>query len=198
MDRSNSSNYLSNDSSRGDDGGSRTMSGKGRKITFKMQCVMWFAGLRGAIAFALAMNMPGPNREVYATATLFICIFTTIFCGSLTDQMLTRFGMKQPRPTNIDDDDDGMQMRRVTFTPQALNTVRTSPKRSGLAREASQKVYKGVKRLWKQLDEEILKEYFGGSTGIRTLTGNDDRGDYELSHLVDNDEEMESENGILS
>merc|ERR1712176_868628 len=54
--------------------------GANRRIPFEMQIVLWFAGLRGAIAFALAMNMPGPNREVYATATLFICIFTTVVC----------------------------------------------------------------------------------------------------------------------
>jgi solute carrier family 9 (sodium/hydrogen exchanger), member 8 len=192
MDGSNSSNYMSNSNS---SHGTRNSIGnsKGRKISFKMQCVMWFAGLRGAIAFALAMNMPGPNREVYATATLTICIFTTVVCGGLTDQVLTRFGMKQPRPPTDEDEDDGMQMRRVTFTPQALTTARTSPKRNGLARRASQKVYKGVKRLWKQLDEDILKEYFGGSTRIRSLTDRDERGNYELSNLVDNADESDDE-----
>jgi solute carrier family 9 (sodium/hydrogen exchanger), member 8 len=181
MSGSGSSNYLSN--------GTNSISGssKGRKISLKMQCVMWFAGLRGAIAFALAMNMPGPNREAYATATLSICIFTTIVCGGLTDHMLNLFGMKQTRPST-DDDDDGMQMRRVTFTPQALINAR-SPKRAGIARRASQKVYKGVKRLWKQLDEEILKEYFGGSNRLHAVTGRDERGDYELSNLVDNDDD---------
>jgi sodium/hydrogen exchanger 8 len=149
---------------------------------------MWFAGLRGAIAFALAMNMPGPNREAYATATLSICIFTTIVCGGLTDHMLTQFGMKQARPNSTDDDDDGMQMRRVTFTPQALIAARTSSKRAGLARRASQKVYKGVKRLWKQVDEDILKEYFGGSSRIPSVASRDERGDYELSNLVDDDD----------
>jgi sodium/hydrogen exchanger 8 len=28
------------------------------KITLKMQCIMWFSGLRGAIAFALALHLP--------------------------------------------------------------------------------------------------------------------------------------------
>jgi sodium/hydrogen exchanger 8 len=189
MSTSGSSNYLSNGSSNH----SVTGSSKGRKISFKMQCVMWFAGLRGAIAFALAMNMPGPNREAYATATLSICIFTTIVCGGLTDHMLTQFGMKQARPNSTDDDDDGMQMRRVTFTPQALIAARTSSKRAGLARRASQKVYKGVKRLWKQVDEDILKEYFGGSSRIPSVASRDERGDYELSNLVDDDDNIDHE-----
>lgn len=46
-----------------------------RKISPKMQFVMWFAGLRGAIAFALAMNMPNNERgdwdnDVVITTTL--------------------------------------------------------------------------------------------------------------------------------
>lgn len=46
-----------------------------RKIGGRMQFVMWFAGLRGAIAFALAMNMPNVegnlwNNDVIVTTTL--------------------------------------------------------------------------------------------------------------------------------
>ena len=37
------------------------------KIPSSMQIVMWFTGLRGAIAFALSENMPGPHRDTYAT-----------------------------------------------------------------------------------------------------------------------------------
>ena len=65
---------------------------------------MWFTGLCGAIAFALAMNMPGPNREAYATATLSICIFTAMVFGGLTYHMLTQFIMKQARQTTDDED----------------------------------------------------------------------------------------------
>lgn len=39
--------------------------GRRRKIPLKMQVVMWFAGLRGAIAFALAQNMPGALAFVW-------------------------------------------------------------------------------------------------------------------------------------
>jgi NhaP-type Na+/H+ or K+/H+ antiporter len=46
-----------------------------RKITTKMQVAMWFAGLRGAIAFALSMNMPNVegntwDNDVIVTTTL--------------------------------------------------------------------------------------------------------------------------------
>merc|ERR1712193_6413 len=51
------------------------------RITYKMQAVLWFSGLRGAIAFSLSENMPGPNRKAYKTVTLSICILTTVICG---------------------------------------------------------------------------------------------------------------------
>eukprot|EP00639_Heterosigma_akashiwo_P037293 CAMPEP_0194713292 /NCGR_PEP_ID=MMETSP0296-20130528/5195_1 /TAXON_ID=39354 /ORGANISM="Heterosigma akashiwo, Strain CCMP2393" /LENGTH=89 /DNA_ID=CAMNT_0039611999 /DNA_START=502 /DNA_END=767 /DNA_ORIENTATION=- len=55
---------------------------------------MWFAGLRGAIAYALAANMPGPHAELYTTTTLSVVIFTTVVCGGLTEPALDRLGMK--------------------------------------------------------------------------------------------------------
>lgn len=64
------------------------------------QVVIWFAGLRGAIAFALAQNMPGERADVYTTTTLCICIATTLVCGGLTEPVLERMGMKVPRTPN--------------------------------------------------------------------------------------------------
>lgn len=69
--------------------------GRKTKITFKMQIVMWFAGLRGAIAFALALNIPGENRAVLLTAALSVIIFTTIVCGGLTEKLVAKLGLKR-------------------------------------------------------------------------------------------------------
>jgi len=151
------------------------------RISGEMQCVLWFAGLRGAIAFALAMNMPGPNQQVYATATLSICIFTTVVCGGLTDRMLTSFGMKQ-RPVDDGEEEEEMRLNRLSYTP---NVNRSSDRREyPLARRASRHVYKGAKRLWKQLDDDYLKKYFGGSTQVQSAATNansDHLGHYEMS-----------------
>jgi len=46
---------------------------RSKKIPQNMIFAMWFSGLRGAIAFALSVNMPTPNPAI-ETCTLFVCI----------------------------------------------------------------------------------------------------------------------------
>ncbi|CAD5117971.1 DgyrCDS6711 [Dimorphilus gyrociliatus] len=57
------------------------------KITKKMQFIMWFSGLRGAIAFALSLHMDIGNeekRQVLVTTTLIIILFTVLILGGST------------------------------------------------------------------------------------------------------------------
>ena len=155
-------------------------------ISLQMQTVLWFAGLRGAIAFALSMNMPGPNKEIYATATLSICIFTTVVCGGFTDSMLSAFGMKdEMRPGTLGDggDDEGNQLtlNRVAFSPSTGRRPRFQA-----ARNAGRNAVHGIKKLWSQFDDDVLKVYFGGEQSGRYnrrhgRNGEDDRGNYELT-----------------
>jgi Sodium/hydrogen exchanger family len=71
--------------------------GRHRKITGGMQVVMWFAGLRGAISFALSQSMPGSSKDVYSSTTLMIVVFTTMFCGGLTEPLMNRMNVKVQR-----------------------------------------------------------------------------------------------------
>jgi hypothetical protein len=77
------------------------------------------------------------------------------------------------------DDGDEMHLNRVTYRPSSPG------QRPTLAAETGQKVYKGVKKFWKRLDDEILKPYFGGSTGRSSRHREDTLGNYELSALSD-------------
>ena len=186
--------YSMNDTSgRSNSSGSSAVGG--RHITIEMQIVLWFAGLRGAIAYALAQNMPGPNREVYATATLFICIFTTVVCGGLTNSILTRFDMKQIVREG-DDDDDGMQLNSVSFSPESPARP-SAVDRFPLARETGHHVYRGAKKLWQQLDDDFLIPNFGGSTNVHSpshpLSNSDNRGNYELTGRNISDDELETD-----
>jgi hypothetical protein len=139
-----------------------------------------------------------PNREVYATATLSICIFTTVVCGGLTEGMLTLFNMKEGSAADDDDDNDDDKdglgtMHRLSFSPPSSN-----PRRSAdfpIARQASRRVYNGAKRLAKQFDDEVLKIYFGGSTSVRSAAdgrnGGDHLGNYELGMTNGMDEDYD-------
>eukprot|EP00485_Elphidium_margaritaceum_P010460 CAMPEP_0202704216 /NCGR_PEP_ID=MMETSP1385-20130828/16931_1 /ASSEMBLY_ACC=CAM_ASM_000861 /TAXON_ID=933848 /ORGANISM="Elphidium margaritaceum" /LENGTH=707 /DNA_ID=CAMNT_0049362189 /DNA_START=45 /DNA_END=2168 /DNA_ORIENTATION=- len=67
------------------------------KITRNMQCMMFFSGLRGAIAFALALNLNTPHSELIVTTTLSIVIITTILLGCTTKFMLDKLGLNNNR-----------------------------------------------------------------------------------------------------
>ena len=154
------------------------------KVPMKMQMVLWFAGLRGAIAFALSENMPGPNRDTYTTATLTICMFTTIVCGGFTEKMLKRYGMKQGGNNYGEIGDD-----------EEYSSIINSP----AARRMSVHVYKGFKGAWKELDSQYLKKWFGGIASQRVQRADDpaeygdEHGHYELgkrtSFPFDSDDE---------
>jgi len=157
---------------------------KGRNnIPLKMQGVLWFAGLRGAIAFALAENMPGPNKDTYTTVTLSICIFTTVVCGGLTEKVLSTTGMKQP--------DEQSQMNQSLDDNDHLysNLVNSSP----IAQRSLKNVHDGLKGVWKTVDNEYLKPLFGGSDphAIQHHGSSENLGDYEMNDQYHNNHDDE-------
>lgn len=56
------------------------------KITRKMMFIMWFSGLRGAVAYALALHLEfeDEKRHVLVTTTLIIVLFTLLILGGST------------------------------------------------------------------------------------------------------------------
>lgn len=54
------------------------------------------AGLRGAVAVALALNIRTEHRSVIVTTTLFVVLFTTLVLGILTAPVLRLLGLQQP------------------------------------------------------------------------------------------------------
>lgn len=120
------------------------------KISCKMQMVLWFAGLRGAIAYALAENMPGLNKPTYVSGTLSICMMTTVVCGGFTERILSVAGMKENEESIIDhqeiNDGEGESL-------MALESTRTEIESS----------YGGMKGVLAHFDKAVLQEHFGGS-----------------------------------
>ena len=52
-----------------------------------MMLIMWFSGLRGAIAYALSLHLEFEEdvRKVIVTTTLVVVLFTTICLGKYLD-----------------------------------------------------------------------------------------------------------------
>eukprot|EP01138_Halocafeteria_seosinensis_P009703 gb/GECG01009914.1/.p1 GENE.gb/GECG01009914.1/~~gb/GECG01009914.1/.p1 ORF type:complete len:621 (+),score=52.21 gb/GECG01009914.1/:1-1863(+) len=131
------------------------------KIPAKMQFVIWFAGLRGAIAFALSLNMPKVDgwkeSNVYiVTTTLSIVIFTTVVAGGLTEPILGRFDMKRSE-ADVDGGGEAEDMAIEDAAGRNKNTPLERVERSGF-------------HVWfKSFDKKVMKRYFGGKpTAVET------------------------------
>jgi sodium/hydrogen exchanger 8 len=105
-----------------------------KPITGGMQVAMWFAGLRGAIAFALALQVPTVHGSEIVTTTLAVVIFTTFVCGGLTEPLLRKVELKNYVEPPSEIGPDGLPV--------------DSPK--------------GLARFWLIFDNTYMKRWFGG------------------------------------
>jgi len=104
-----------------------------RKITFREQIVLWFSGLRGAIAFALSVELCEISKgghvivdldesehsdedikasEKFVTTTLIVVLFSTYICGALTAPLISCL--------NIETDQDITSMVENQAPPTGL------------------------------------------------------------------------------
>ena len=81
---------------------------KNTKIPFKHMIMLWFSGLRGAMAFALALNVPIAAGTVILTTTLVICVLTVLIFGGLTGTMLKLLDIDMHLDPRLASDDDDM------------------------------------------------------------------------------------------
>ncbi|MGK3735181.1 MAG: hypothetical protein ACI8RD_000828, partial [Bacillariaceae sp.] len=97
---------------------------------------------------------------VYATATLTICIVTTVFCGGFTEKMLVIFEMREVRTPQLthgtDHEDDNLNLNSVTFKPPIPR-----PQETHLLKQR-RRITEGIKGVWYRFDDQFLKPYFGG------------------------------------
>jgi len=78
--------------------------GRKTKIKGRQQFVMWLSGLRGAVAFALAIDSPASTRDVFVTTTLVIVFITTFCFGGLTYPVLTWLKLTKAEDDSAPDD----------------------------------------------------------------------------------------------
>ncbi|XP_077514724.1 na[+]/H[+] hydrogen exchanger 3 isoform X4 [Amblyomma americanum] len=94
--------------------------GRTNKIPMAFQHVLFFSGLRGAMAFALAIrNTLSEQRHLMLTATSLIAIVTVIVCGGFTTQLLAWLSI----PVGIEEEHEMLQFTGIRPTGQ----VQTPP-----------------------------------------------------------------------
>jgi len=74
------------------------------KISWEQQIVMWFVGLRGAMAFALTLNVPTPEQRAILTTTLILVLFTVLVLGGATTPLLEFLDI--PRGSSVEREND--------------------------------------------------------------------------------------------
>jgi len=100
------------------------------KVPCNFQIVIWFGGLRGAIAVALATEVVGTNAHLVRACTMLIVVFTTFVFGGSTKCLLD--ALKVPLGCSEDDEDEDRGVRPlvapadVTMTSSAGDGPRMS------------------------------------------------------------------------
>ena len=69
---------------------------KDKKISVEMAHVLWFAGLRGAVAYACVREFPSVygHDDEFIAATMFIILFTVVIMGGGTEYLLEYLGIE--------------------------------------------------------------------------------------------------------
>lgn len=85
-------------------------------VPFMQQVLIWFSGLRGAVAFALGvtfLELPNFSREVKGIifgTTVMVVVLTVIILGGLTPYMIVWLGISKPHgsdsPTKAAEEED--------------------------------------------------------------------------------------------
>ena len=83
-----------------------------KRLTGNMQHMLWLAGLRGAVAYALSVKFPAlsaayvseetPGNPYVESTTLFLIVTTTLIFGGSTAPMLKRFGLLESQMYGFD------------------------------------------------------------------------------------------------
>ncbi|XP_065180147.1 sodium/hydrogen exchanger 9-like [Sycon ciliatum] len=122
------------------------------KIPVKFQKMLLFAGLRGAIAFALAMrNTESEVRQLFLTTTLVIVFVTVLVNGGLTTVGLQYLKIDIGVKSNPDDDDSS-----TVDTEEFQGTAET-----GIVNvRYSQYQATGVVRVWTNADRKYVRPVF--------------------------------------
>ncbi|KAJ2455802.1 monovalent cation:H+ antiporter, CPA1 (nhx1) [Coemansia sp. RSA 2424] len=78
-------------------------------VTHEEQTMLFWAGLRGAVAVALASEVSGATGPLLRTTVLCVVVLSVTIFGGTTPQVVHQLGIRTgvPQPDSSDEDDDG-------------------------------------------------------------------------------------------
>ncbi|KAA6419187.1 MAG: CPA1 family transporter: sodium ion proton, partial [Trebouxia sp. A1-2] len=132
---------------------------RGRRLPLpiNLQHTLWACGLRGAVAYGLAVNLPNIGAEsdegipAIESATLVIVLVSTLLFGGITGPMVQHFGLQ-----GLDD----MAVHALGY--QDLHKSVSPSTAANAVREIAANNPDSAHTLWKQVDKAYLKPLFGG------------------------------------
>ncbi|KAH3758972.1 sodium/hydrogen exchanger 3 protein [Pelomyxa schiedti] len=128
-----------------------------QKIPLKHIVVLWFAGLRGAIALILALSLTTPHARLITNTTYVIVLFTNLGIGIATKPLLLILKIEAGG-------DVAFNVRDPEVDPQSL----TNDDATGSAARLSQPLITRTQHksrlhdAWRAFDDKFLKPMFGG------------------------------------
>lgn len=136
---------------------------KREQITINLQSAIWFSAMRGAVAFALALNFPGEEelRGILVTTTLSVCLFTLFFCGVCMESVVKGLGLTNAGKNTeglLTEGGDSIDLANLDGDARDSDIYHDKPSRSCLAR-------------LKHFDNQYMKKIFGGNLEDRTYRG---------------------------
>ena len=149
--------------------------GPEHRITARAQVVMWFAGMRGAVSFALAITLPASaataaassGKDVGAwsipmvTTTLGIVLITNLLMAPLTGPLI--------RSLDLVADDERCASRTASGVLDSGSIQNVSL--NNLLRDAAPRQQPPLARAWRLVDDHYLKPYLGGRVHKRSRAG---------------------------
>lgn len=138
------------------------------KITFRYMLVIWFSGLRGAVAFALALNAKThepSHAALIRSSTIFSVLLTSVVFGMLIGPLLRVLKLAPGSPRN----EESCERTACAGEDGASAISHGSPEHRPLLYIAtppppliSPPGLRSVRAAWVALDEKYLKPVFGG------------------------------------
>jgi hypothetical protein len=121
--------------------------------------VMAFAGLRGAVSFALALTFPEPSAKDVISTTIVAILVSTLLLGGLTAPLVHSLGIRKgAAPPAV-----GGAAPRNSSAPDGDPAANSEPLLVEDATRATSTLARGwLARQWRTIDRRYLQHWFGG------------------------------------